>query len=368
MYIGNNITTNNAFSGTLDDIGIFECVPEQEVFYDSFFDGGWHDGDCGTLNVEVNITQPDCGNTDGEASLDIYGGSGEYSILWSTGDTSISVSGLPAGNYSVQVTDLVHDCNINKYFTITNNSGPTITIDSALATSCNGSTDGKIVISITPDNNISPGQILWSNGYVGATTLTNLSAGIYSVTVTDNNGCIASENITINEPDPIEITFVNTSPDCATPNGSIDATVTGGTPDYTYQWSNNETTEDITNIPSGSYVLSVTDANACSAQAIADLNDNGAPIITIDSIIQTGCNADTGAIFISVNNVSGSQTYLWSNNETTEDINNLSAGIYTLTVNDNNCIATINAEIESAIHRNKKYVLLQLTVLLEQIL
>ncbi|MBT3206740.1 MAG: hypothetical protein HN704_12100 [Bacteroidetes bacterium] len=128
--------------------------------------------------------------------------------------------------------------------------------------SCNGFSDGAI--NVTIESGMPPFTFLWSNG---ATTedLSNLSAGFYSVTITDILGIVAENNLTLTEPDEIEIseTIVQLSSTGAT-DGAIDISVLGGTVPFFYLWSYGYSTEDIDNLAAGIYSVNVVDANGCS--------------------------------------------------------------------------------------------------------
>ena len=119
-------------------------------------------------------------------------------------------------------------------------------------------------------------------------------------------------------------------------DGSIDLTVTGGVPPYTYNWSNGSTTEDISGLTAGNYTVTITDNAASSLTTIISITEP-AEIIIIDSIISVTCNgANNGSIYITPTGGTGPYNYAWSNGATTQNITGLSAGIYSVTVSDGN--------------------------------
>src|SRR5690606_14837622 len=129
--------------------------------------------------------------------------------------------------------------------------------------SCFGGSNGSIDLTVIGGSGSY--TYTWSNGEA-IEDLSDLTAGYYTVTVTDANGCTATETITITEPDelvlnysPVNVSYFGGS------NGSIDLSVTGGTGSYTYAWSNGEGTEDLSGLTAGDYTITVTDVNGCTA-------------------------------------------------------------------------------------------------------
>jgi hypothetical protein len=128
---------------------------------------------------------------------------------------------------------------------------------------------------------------------------------------------------------------------CVGANSSIDLTTSGGTPLYTYLWNNGATTEDLTNPAPGNYSVTVTDANACTTLASATVSPSLPSITYTETHVNIDCNNPTGSINLSVNGGTLPYSFAWSNSETAEDISNLTAGIYTVTITDaNGCAAT----------------------------
>src|SRR5690606_22993833 len=170
---------------------------------------------------------------------------------------------------------------------------------------------------------------LCSNG-ISTEDLSGLTAGTYSVTVTDANGCTDNASFTIEEPETLEIDADgSTVTDAACnedANGSIDLVVSGGTEPYSYLWSNGETTEDLSGLTAGTYSVTVTDANGCTDDASFTIEEPETLEIDADgsTITDAACNEDAnGSIDLVVCGGTESYTYLWSNGETTEDISGL---------------------------------------------
>jgi len=167
--------------------------------------------------------------------------------------------------------------------------------------------------------------------------LSGLSAGEHYIVMTDSSGNSTIDTIEIIEPDPISIagTVTNASSGTAT-DGAIDITVTGGTPGYSYMWSNTMTTEDITNLSIGTYTVTVTDTNGCQDSA-SFVVDTGSVVFAVTyQITHLACGGDSnGMIDLTVSGGTPPYDYDWSNSATTEDLTGLNGGTYTVTVTDN---------------------------------
>ncbi|GJM35988.1 MAG: hypothetical protein DHS20C18_49890 [Saprospiraceae bacterium] len=249
------------------------------------------------LIVEVNLTATpvSCfGGLDGQIDATVTEGVPPYVYLWSNGETNEDLSNMPAGTYSLTVTDAedmvaVETVNITEPSAMVLN--PIIT-----NSTCFGLNDGSIYLEVTGGE--MPYVFNWLNGFVGQFQ-SNLAAGVHGVFVTDGNGCTVEQDIVITSgASNMEATFVVQNIICLTP-GSIDLTVNGGTPPYTYLWSTANTQEDLTGLTEpGDYLVTITDANGCQAIAEAFLfndslepqvsdfscNDNDTPSDPVDDV------------------------------------------------------------------------------------
>ncbi|MFH2094890.1 MAG: hypothetical protein ABIJ16_04245, partial [Bacteroidota bacterium] len=285
-----------------------------------------------------------CGNNDGSASVTVSGGLPPYTYYWSSGDTIPNLSNLGAGIYMIEVTD-EGNCTNNDYIAISDSDGPVVTVDNVTDVSCHNGNDGSADISISGGS--APYSFEWSTGDTGE-DISGLPAGSYSIEVTDNNGCFGMESIIILQPEQITagLSIVNAS--CNTPDGSILSVSSGGTAPYTYLWSTGGTGYEIQNLTAGVYGLTITDANSCTG--VFDgitVNDQGGPVIIVDGVINTACSNTDGAVNVSISG--GTQPYagyLWSDSSTDEDLSGVAAGAYSMTVTDDNgCIGVISAEV-----------------------
>ncbi|SER50531.1 SprB repeat-containing protein, partial [Neolewinella agarilytica] len=212
---------------------------------------------------------------------------------------------------------------------------------------CNGDADGTL--TVVADGGTAPYTYAWSNGQTDATA-TGLVAGTYTVTVTDANGCTETAEGTVNEPTDVTATVADADVLC---NGDADGTLTvvadGGTADYTYEWSNGQTDATATGLVAGTYTVTVTDANGCTETAEGTVNEPTALTLT-GTTVEVGCNGDaSGSIDITVGGGTPDYTYAWSNGAATEDLSDLTAGTYSVTVTDaNGCTIDETFEIEES--------------------
>ena len=313
-----------------------------KYFYSS---AGCLDSASVTANISLitlsagNVTNVNCnGNSTGSATVLVAQPSGTVSYLWNDANqqTTATANNLLAGNYTVTVTDAVCSAQLN--FTITQ---PSQLIANATQgnVSCFGTSSGSIDLTVSGAQ--SPYSYSWSNG---ATTqdLSNLNAGTYTVTVTDANLCTQIFSAIISAPSAFNVNANVTNLLCnGSGSGSIDLSVSGATAPYTYQWSNNATTEDITNLVPAIYSVTITDVNGCSVQESATITVPTSLSTTV-SVTDLPCNAGGfGSIDLSAGGGIPPYSFIWSNSSTTEDLNNLAPGIYTVSVSDvNACSAT----------------------------
>ncbi|MCB9319115.1 MAG: T9SS type A sorting domain-containing protein [Lewinellaceae bacterium] len=281
------------------------------------------------------------GVDDGSVDLTVTGSTSALTFKWSNGATTEDLSNVAAGNYSVTVTD-AYGCTAEASATIKSHS--TISISAIpSAANCNGSTDGTIELII--QGAVSPITYHWSNG---ATTknLTGLAAGSYTVTVTDANGCPAEATTTIEEPEPLDIILTKSDITCDGFDGTISASVSGGTAPYKYIWSNGATTQSLTGLQPGTYSVTVSDKNKCSQVASATIEKGNGLLITIEAS-DASCNGSSdGSISVDVQGGVAPYAYLWSNGVTTSEINGLGYGTYGVTVTDvNGCSASGEAKV-----------------------
>lgn len=288
------------------------------------------------ITMSFSLVNVSCyGGNNGSISTTTTGGNGNYTYIWSNGGTTPAINNLTAGNYTLWLMD-GNACSTTLSFSVLQ---PTQIVLSETHTNvtCNGANNGTI--NLTAAGGAFPYTYLWSNA---ATTedLSGVSPNIYSVTVTDDDGCTATKGpVSITQPGPISLSTVATNVVCnGAGTGSVDLTVTGGSTPYVYHWNNNATTQDIANLVSGTYTVTVTDGISCTVSTSALVNQS-TPIIANGATISPTCfGYSNGSIATAPTGGAGSYTYNWNTGATTSGLNNVAAGNYTVTVYDaSNC-------------------------------
>jgi gliding motility-associated-like protein len=286
------------------------------------------------------------GLSDGSTDVTISGGSPTYTYAWSTGSTNEDLSGLPIGTYTVTATD-INGCTISASITLI--QPPVITSSaSTFDVLCFGNSTGSIDVTF---NGGTPGYTFAWDGGQSTEDLVNIPAGTYTVTATDQNGCTLSLSATILQPaDTVIIDGVISNVNCFNgSDGAIDISVIGGTPGYSYQWSNGATTEDIGSLIAGTYTVTVTDASGCSYTNNIDfiVMQPQSPLQITGVVTNVSCfGGVNGGIDITVTGGTQPYNYIWSNGATSEDLTDILAGEYTVTVTDNqNCLQSENYSV-----------------------
>lgn len=300
----------------------------------------------GAPAVTANVTQNATCNGSGDGNVTFTAtGTGSMNYVWSNGvsgsgsPVSFTVDTLYAGTYNYTVTD-VNACASSGSFTITE-PGELVITPVNTSPLCHGQNNGTISVSTT--GGTGSYTYNWQHGSSQPTQI-NLAAGDYFVTVTDQNGCTDSITVTLTEPDSLIIDTVTSPISCfGESDGAINTVVTGGTTPITYSWTGGYTTPGVDSLGSGTYILSILDANNCAASISVSLSQPF-PVDIVMNASNTPCYGTPGGIILT-DVTGGTQPYqfIWNNGATTQDINNLYAGIYWVTVTDDHGCTSVGS-------------------------
>src|SRR6185436_40688 len=289
-------------------------------------------------NTSVSQNVSCFSGSNGSIVLTVNGGTTPYTYNWSNGATTQNISNLASGTYSVSITD-ANGCTQAASATITQPSASL----SALTwvsqnVSCYSGANGSIDLTI--NGGTTPYTYSWSNG-ANTEDISGLISGNYIVNITDANGCTASQSAVVTQPSGSLTASTSTTQNVSCfggANGAIDLTVSGGTNPYSYSWSNGTSAEDLNNLSAGIYTVNITDANGCTYIQTGTISQPSGSLAATSTVTQNvSCNSGAnGAISLSVNGGTLPYTFNWSNGASTQNLNNLPAGIYTVTITDAN--------------------------------
>jgi gliding motility-associated-like protein len=317
---------------------------------------------CCNFVMQPVITQPTCAQSNGSVVMGITNGSSNYSFNWSNGSVVDSAVNLAAGTISVTVTDNGQACQQDTILTLNSNSTLGIAFSGLSDPTClNG--DGSVVITV--NGGTPPFQITLDTGALMQTTtmslnssimIVNIPDGVFTVTVVDSEGCQAISSLTFNLPTnccTFTVAANLTQPNCGVADGAIALTTANGSGNYSYAWASGPVTSGISNVPAGTYVVTVTD-NAypnCFIDTSFALSNPNAPVINSVNITNETCpGTNDGAATVNASGGTGALGITWSNSASTFTINSLAEGNYTFTVTDAaNCQNTGNANVQAGL-------------------
>lgn len=291
------------------------------------------------IHIKMNDTILPCSDDMVTLNPIVTGGITSYNYLWSNGLSTPSVN-VGQGTYCLTILDAL-GCTNDTCVNVTVPDQLVVGISST-ATTTDGGSDGTA--TATPSGGTAPYSYSWNPGGGTTSTITNLTYGVYVVTVTDTNSCSLQGSVVVNEPRCLgfDVTTNFDTLQCyldATSTAS--ASPTGGTTPYTYLWNDPlaQTSQVITNLTAGLYTVTVTDSNSCFALAAANIIQPSQMVNSITASNATTVGGNDG--FATANPFGGTLPYsfLWSNSDTTQTANSLIAGTYYLTITDaNGCI------------------------------
>jgi len=290
----------------------------------------------GNLTASISGTDVTCnGASNGVACLNASGGSGTYTYDWSSGGNTQCVSGLAPGVYTGTVSD---NGSCEQAFSVTISEPSGMSVSSAQNNvDCFGKGQGGVSLTVSGGT---PGYTYSWQQQGGSFTssksfIVNRKAGVYDVTITDNNGCTRTESFTITQPPKIIITPTITKPSCfGDSDGSISLAVSGGFGSYSYAWDLiPSTSHNPTGLSANTYRVTVTDGLGCEMKRNIKVKDPVLLQVTGATPDGNPC-ANKGTLTVTHTGGTGSKTYQWSSGATTRRARNLSPGSYSVTVTD----------------------------------
>lgn len=309
---------------------------------DTFYVNTMVAGVCPSPVVTITSANPTCNNSNnGYALANATGGNSPYSYLWSNGKNTALNGSLTAGTYTVTVTDSYMQ---TATASVTLTAPPAINISMSSNPATCGQANG--LASVTASGGQTPYTFLWSNGQT-SNIATGLSSGMYSVTVTASSGCKAIGSVTVGTSTGFAAAFNKTNITC---NGINDGTATisasGGFTPYTYQWNTGQTSQALSGLGAGTYSATVTDNSGCTITGSVSITQPGVLALSLNGTNVSSCGGSNGAVNLIVVGGTTPYSYLWNNGSTNEDLANIQAGSYSVTVTDaNGCSKNKNIQI-----------------------
>lgn len=300
------------------------------------------------------------GDNNATISVTITGGNTPYQIQWSNLAVGLNQNNLSPGDYTITITD---NLGCQKDATINIPSPPIFDVNPVVTNiSCFGNNDGSIVLNFV--GGIAPVNLVWSDGSPAGITRNNLGPGTYSVIITDSKPCVISRTFTIIEPQPLILSAnITNALNCSNANsGAINLLVSGGTPPFNYLWNNGTTTEDLLNISSGNYSVTVTDSRGCTKTAQYSITRPNPIIVTVNTNTTADCDTYTVTQNFAAQVTGGIPPYQlnWSSGTVSGSNNNLMTttqnGLVVLTAVDAiGCTATYSFNVDIPILGNPSF-------------
>ena len=313
-----------------------------------------------TVNIDVNLptisieTPGQLGCENSAVTLDATASSSGtgYLYLWTTmnghivsGANSLMASVDAAGEYTLTIT-APNGCTNEAVVSVSGSASVGVSVTALQHVACFGEASGEISIEVTAGT--PPFTYAWSNGMSSA-MVSGLSAGQYTVTVTDSLGCAATINIEMEQPIALNVTgSASAVSQAGAADGTASISVSGGTTPYTYLWSNGMTTANIHGLVSGLYGYTVTDANGCTAEGEVIVPQfTGCALVATVVSTNSDCGLSNGTATVTAAGGAGILTYEWSNGMNAAHISGLAGGSYSVTVTDaDGCVAIATVAIE----------------------
>ncbi len=298
-----------------------------------------------TMSLTFNSTNPGCSNNDGEITVNVANGFAPLTYEWSNGGTTQTISGIAAGTYTITVTDGVGCQMVSDHSIINNDSSVTTTAilaDIQCFSYCTGSLGAYPLIGDPPYT------YTWSNGQTGQ-FINNLCAGLYTVSMVDADQCISTSTFNLTQPPSPQYDLSSTDASCyMSGDGTATINITGGNLPINIQWQpSGQTANTATNLTPNVYVVTLTDATGCTLEDSVIISQP--PKIKSDiAVTDVDCYGfSSGSITLNPTVGNAPFTYSWSNSSINSSIQNIPAGVYSVTITDaTNCTMDTSALVQ----------------------
>lgn len=295
------------------------------------------------LTPTVTTTPEYCMQSNGSATANTSGGTPAYSYNWNTGNSTASISGLMQGVYSLTITDN-NGCTTTAQANINHITGVIKQLTGTTQPLCNGSCNGTATINGAGGN--PPYNYLWNTLPAQNTSIaTGLCAGVYTATITDANNCKDTIQVQLSQPPLITSTVTTDSVKCFGENNGVASVVSnGGTPGYSYSWSNGASGQTQNNLLAGIYTVTVTDANGCTS-AYQTTVHTPTKLMVATSPQTSICNGKSTTLTAQGNGGTPGYFYLWSTGQNTSGIavQPTTNTNYTVSITDKNGCTALSA-------------------------
>ncbi len=294
------------------------------------------------LEYELISVNPEAcfGSSDGSINLEIISGTAPYEFAWSNGmlTTAPSLFNLREGLYNCTINDASGCISITDSTFVDSDHQLLISVQTLETPDCLGADDGAI--SIIAGNGVPPYEYQWNNGESGS-SIDHLPSGLYWASVSDAAGCqLITETFDLSIDNSLDagVEFIKHIDCFANQNGVIRVNANSGTEPFEYQWAHGPNTAEVSQLSRGLYTVTIIDAMGCE-QILKDIEIKQPDRleIVVNNIENNLCyNNQDGSIQVTAIGGEAPYSFLWSNGSLNDDISNLSAGFYALTVSDIN--------------------------------
>jgi gliding motility-associated-like protein len=298
------------------------------------------------LTSSASSTAATCGGSNGSATVVPGGGSPGYTYAWApSGGSAATAIGLSTGTYTCTITD-VNGCTITQTVTVASTGGMSASTTAFADISCFGGSNGTATAS--PSGGNGPYTYVWSPSGGNAATATGLGIGSYTCTITDANGCTGTTTATITEPTQLTLAAAGFNVSCyGSCDGQLVVIPSGGTPTYSFSWTNGCTAASCNNNCAGSYTVTVLDANGCTSNSAVTITEP-LDIVATPSSVDANCNQADGSASVTAVGGTGVLSYQWIGGPANQNYNNIAAGIYSVIVTDaNGCDDTATVTVNN---------------------